>query len=468
MRPISKPASRKRAKTKQRVTHAAAPAPAQGHIQRKAKAVSLGRGYDPYIIGGYLTLVLLVVGIGGWASASKIESAVIAPGAVIVEGKAKTVQHLNGGIIKDIFVKDSDFVTKGDVILSLDPTVVNAATDFANSGYFETLAEIDRLSAERDGRAQILWSSEIRAHAGDPETRLAQGGQVQLFEARRQSYYGRVQQLEQRTAQSRDQMRGINAQSAAIDAQANSIAQELVGLRELLAERLIPKSRVVTLDRELSSLRGRLSENQASVARLTNVVAETQTAIVQTRREWVEAILTDLRAAQAKLSTYTQQRASANDISARIDITAPTSGYIHKFTKTTLGGVILPGEEILQIIPKGQRLVVEARINPQDIDKVELGQVSNVRFSAFNQRKTPEIPGQIASVSPERLSDPITGMTYFNVNVSFDPKDMERLKGQQLLPGMPAEVFIKTGTRSALSYMVKPAQDAMNLSMREE
>lgn len=438
-----------------------------GHMTAKARPQETS--YSRFVRGGYVTLAFLVLGLGGWATFSKIEGAVIAPGTVIVEGDAKTVQHLNGGVIKDIYVKDSDFVQKGDVIMSLDPTVADATTALANSGYFETLAQIARLEAERDDRPDITWPSALRrTQSSRLDVRSAMQGQTELFRSRSLSFQGRVQQYEQKIAQSWDQIRGLQAQLNAAQSQSISISQELDSLRDLLRQNIIPKSRVVALEREKVSLEGRSADFAASMSRLNNVIAETQTAIAQSERERLEDILTDLRAAQIQLNTYAQQRASAGDISKRIEIKAPSSGLIHNMEKTTLGGVIRPGEEILQIIPKDQRLIVEARVSPQDIDKVIVGQFSNVRFSAFNQRKTPEVTGRIDRVSAEHLTDKYTGMTFFKVDISFEPSELERLSGQALLPGMPADVFIKTGSHSVMRYLLKPAQDSMSFAMREE
>ena len=438
-------------------------------VKSQAKPKPKTPSYRGFIRGGYATLAVLVLGVGGWATMSKIEGAVIAPGNVIVEGAPKTVQHLNGGIIKNIYVKDSDFVQKGDVIMSLDSTVANATTELANSGYFETLAEIARLEAERDDRPQIIWPAKLTQKlANNSDVRAAIKGQRELFQSRALSFQGRVQQYEQRIAQSRDQIRGLQAQLNAVQSQSRSISQELNGLRDLLRQNIIPKSRVVALERERVSLEGRSADYAASISRLDNVIAETQTAIAQSDRERFEEVLTELRAAQIKLNTYAQQRASAGDISDRVEIKAPSSGLVHNMEKTTLGGVIRPGEDILQIIPKDQRLVVAARVSPQDIDKVKVGQFSNVRFTAFNQRKTPEVSGRIDRVSPEHLTDKYTGMRYFKVDISFEEKELERLNGQELLPGMPADVFINTGTHTVLNYLLKPAQDSMSLAMREE
>jgi len=426
--------------------------------------------YDKHLKIGFIGIFLLVVVIGGWSAFSKIKGAVIAPGVVVVEGKPKTLQHLDGGIVGEILVKDGDTVEEGQVVLRLDPTMLDANQGLVSTRFYETMSRVARLEAERDGNSRIKWPEElVTASEGLPSVKSAMNGQKKLFDARRIAATGQVNQLRQRLAQSEDQITGLES---LIDAKQNQIAkiqEETNAKRELLEKGYIARSAVLALEREELRLKGDNANHSSEIARLRNAKIETQEQILQLRRDRQAEVLTELRQAETEASDFREQMVTADDQRRRIDVISPTSGRVHNMTVTTIGGVVAPGQEMMQIIPNEERLIIAAHVDPADIDQIYAGQPTTVRLSAFNMRETPEMNGFVIQMSPDRLIDPITGFPYFSVKVEIPQEELDRLpKKLTLIPGMPAESFMQTQSRSVLSYVLKPATDAMRRAAREE
>lgn len=426
------------------------------------------RAYKRYLRVGFIAIALLVLGVGGWATFFHIKGAVIAPGTVVVESKPKIIQHRDGGIVGAIPVKEGDRVAEGAVVMELDPTQIEANRKIVETRHYETLARVARLQAERDQLDSIAWPAELENLASDPVVQRAMTGQEKLFQARRTAYWGQVNQLRRRVAQLNDQIEGLGSLIGANLRQVTLIRGELVDLREGLNRGVVTRTRYNSVQREQARLEGDIANSQAEIARIQNSIGETDIQILQLRREQQEQVLTELRDAQTESSDYREQLTSASDQRDRIELRAPSAGIVHNLSVTTIGGVIAPGQEIMQIIPDGERLIVEAQVQPQDVDQIYPGQPAIIRFSAFNARTTPEVSGEVLQVSADRLLDPVTGFPYFTIKLVVPPDELKRLGAVSLIPGMPAEAFMQTQSRSVLSYVMKPVTDAMRRAGREE
>ena len=434
-----------------------------------ADAKSAKEPYDRFLRMGFIAIFFLL-GIGlVWGSLAKIKGAVIAPGVVVVEGKPKILQHLDGGIVGEIFVKDGDDVTEGDVVMRLDPTMLGANEDLVYTRLRETMARVARLEAERDSERQIAWPDDLINAQDNPIVASAMLGQEKLFRARRIAASGQVQQLEQRIAQFNDQIDGLNALILSKETQAQKIREEADAKRTLVEKGWLAKPVILTLEREELRLKGDVANHQSEIARLLNSISETDVQILQLRRERQAEVLTELRQADTEASDFREQLTTASDQLRRIDVIAPVTGKVHNMTVTTIGGVVAPGQEIMQIIPADDRLIIEAQVDPADIDQIYPGQKTTVRLSAFNMRTTPEMNGLVLQSSADRIIDQVTGMPYYSVKIEIPPNELARLpENLTLLPGMPAESFMQTDSRSVLSYILKPATDAMDHTFREE
>ena len=425
--------------------------------------------YDRFLTMGFIGIFLLL-GIGlVWGSLAQIKGAVIAPGVVVVEGKPKTLQHLDGGIVGEIFVKDGDDVQEGDVVMQLDPTMLDANEDLVSTRLRETMARVARLEAERDSQRTITWPADLLGAKDDPIVVSAMLGQEKLFNARRIAASGQVDQLQQRIAQFNDQISGLNSLISSKENQAIKIREEADAKRTLVEKGWLAKPVILTLEREELRLKGDVANHESEIARLINSISETDVQILQLRRERQAEVLTELRQAETEASDFKEQLTTASDQLRRIDVIAPVTGKVHNMTVTTVGGVVGPGQEIMQIIPADDRLIIEAQVDPADIDQVYPGQKTTVRLSAFNMRTTPEMNGLVIQSSADRIIDQVTGLPYYSVKIEIPPNELARLpKNLTLLPGMPAESFMQTDSRSVLSYILKPATDAMDHTFREE
>ncbi len=423
--------------------------------------------FDKFLLMGWcgigaLILVLLFFLI------APLKGAVIAPGALALEGKPQVIQHVDGGIVGEIFVRDGSAVKQGDVLMRLDPTAIEANRSAVETRRFEMLAFVARLTAERDNANTILWPASLVKHKTLRDVEIAMEGQQNLFEARKRSATGRVNQLDKRIAQSRDQISGLRSLVTSNVSQISLISQELVGLRELVSKGFASKTRVLALEREQARLNGDMASRRSEIGRLENLIRETQIQINLIRREREEEVLSQLRQAETDLSDLSEQLTTAADQRRRVDVKAPVAGLVHNMQIATIGGVIAAGEPIMSIISQNDNLIIETQVQPGDIDQIYTGQETRVNLSAFNQRTTPQLRGIVKSISADRLMDPITGLPYYTVIVIIPPNELALLDGLDLIPGMPAEAFMQTQNRSAWSYLMKPVVDAMRRAGREE
>lgn len=424
--------------------------------------------YDKYLLTGFALIFALVTGFVLWAALAPIQGAVIAPGTVVVEGKPKTLQHLDGGIVGEIFVRDGDKVKAGDVLLRLDSTSLNANRDLLQKRLDAAKAFGARLIAERDGKARIPWGTIFPEGNHKSELSMIIDDQTQLFDTRRSASQGQLAQLQKRLQQSQEQIVGFQSQADANQSQLGIISKELQGLRELFADGYVSQTRILTLEREEAALSGEIAGLQAEIARTKTVIGETEIEILQVTRSTKEEVLMELRTKESEISDLEEQLISASDQAGRVDVVAPVSGTIHNMAVTTIGGVVTPANPLMDIIPDTDRLIVESQVEPMHVDQIFPGQETTVRLSAFNQRTTPELNGIVKSVSANTMIDEVTSLPFYKVRIEIPTDELARLKGLTLVPGMPAEAFMQTDKRTVINYLLKPATDQLTRAFREE
>lgn len=421
----------------------------------------------PFIVAGLVIVALVFGALGTWAAVAPLSGAIVAPGVVTVDTNRKTVQHLEGGIVAELRIREGDAVRQGDLLIRLDDTRVKAQLGMIDGRLDELRAREARLVAERDGTERIVMPAAFAARAKDLQLAAILRGQSEIFVARRNALDGEVSLLAQRTEQLRQEIGGIEAQQQAKTRQVRLIAGELKDLRGLLEKELVPRSRVLSLEREAERLNGERGQHVAEIARARASIGEAELRILQLRKDFRERVITELRELETELFDLSERRIVAQDELRRVDIRAPLSGRVVGLAVHTIGAVIGPGQNLMDIVPEEDRLVVEARVAPEEVDKVGAGQEAVVRLSAFDLRTTPEFKGTVTTVSADRLSDPATNLPYYAVRIQIPGEALAALGDLQLRAGMPAECFIQTGARTALNYLMKPFYDAVLRVVRD-
>ena len=417
---------------------------------------------------GFLSLLLLFGGFGVWAAATRIAGAVVATGQVEVQSQRQIVQHPDGGVVDEIFVKDGDLVAAGQPLLRLDGSLLTTELTIVEGQYYEILARRGRLEAERADAETIRFPDDlVTSAATNAERKALMDGQTSLFEARRETISQSLEQLGKQAEQVVAQIGGIDAQTDALGRQRVLLDEELTDQQSLLAKGLAQASRVLALQREAARLDGLLGEMAASRAqaetRQTEIGIE-RLRLTAERREGAEVELRDLGYRELELA---ERRRSLTEQISRLEIRAPVSGIVLEMQVTTPRSVIRPADPVLFIVPQDRPLVISARIATINVDEVRVGQPVTLRFSAFSSRTTPEIDGEILRVSPDALIDEATRMPYYRAEVTITPDEIAKLGDLALIPGMPVEVYIQTGERSPLTYLLKPLSDYFNRAFRE-
>ncbi len=433
-----------------------------------AKRASATPSLRRHIAIGFAVVALLLGGVGGWAAVASISGSVIASGTLVVETNTKRVQHRDGGIVSEILVKDGDYVLANDLLLRLDDTLVRSNLAIVVKQIDEMMASRARLEAERDGEDEVQFPTELTDRAQEPDMAKALRGEKTLFAARKASQISQREQLGARVVQIGEEIQGLKAQRDAKELEIGFINQELSGLIDLNTKGLVPITRIMSMRREAARLEGERGQMIAEIARAKGRILETELQLTQLDQTLLSDVVRELRDIQVRMVEFAERRVAAKDQLTRVEIRAPRSGYVLQSVVHTIGGVIAPAETVMLIVPKDDRLIVEARVQPNDIDQVNLGQKAVLRFSAFNQRSTPELNGRVDKISADLARDQTTGLPYYVIRIRLEEIEIQRLGDQNLLPGMPVETFIQTGERSALSYFVKPLQDQITRAFREE
>jgi membrane fusion protein, type I secretion system len=421
-----------------------------------------------HLFAGGLIVLLLAGGVGGWASTTQIAGALIAQGSIVVDSNVKKVQHPTGGVVGKLNVRDGDRVKAGDTLVQLDDTITRANLAIITKGLDEIAARKARLEAERDGAESVVFPPEIFARANETPVAIALSNERKLFELRRSARLGQKAQLRQRITQLHDEIRGLTAQQDAKTREITLIGQELEGVRELWKNNLIQINRLTALERDAARLEGERAQMTAAVAQAKGKITETELQIIQIDQDLSSEVAKDMREVDAKFGEYVERKVAAEDQLKRIDIRAPQDGIVLESKVHTVGGVIAAGDAIILIVPETDNLLVEAKVNPSDIDQVQVGQSAVLRFSAFNLRTTPEINGTVMRVSADTTTDQRTGQSHYTIRIAMTKGEIARLGDVKLIPGMPVEAFVQTGERTVLSYLIKPLHDQFMRAFREK
>ncbi len=420
------------------------------------------------LFAGAAIVAALLFGFGGWAAGTNIDGAVIAAGTVVVDSNSKKVQHPTGGVVGEIKVKDGDVVREGDLLVRLDETVTRANLAVITKQLDQLLIRQTRLRAERDNAILDIPPSLLR-RLSDPQIAEMVDDERALFQNRKTSREGQKSQLKERVEQLREEVKGLTGQQQAKAKEIQLVKIELAGQTELWEKQLISVTKFTATQREAARLEGELGAIVSRIAQTRGKMVETEMQILQIDQELRTEVSKDLREVQGKESELVERKVAAEDQLKRIDIRAPQTGVVHQLTVHTVGGVISASDVMMVIVPGNDTLVIDARIAPQDIDHVKAARIAHIRFSAFNQRTTPEFDGIVQRVSADTTRDAgQNNIPYFVARITLPESEMKKLGAMKLVPGMPAEVQIKTGDRTALSYFVKPIQDQWARTFREQ
>lgn len=429
---------------------------------------SASESIQRHIVAGSILVGVLVIGLGGWASTAQISGALIAQGSIVVDTNVKKVQHPTGGVVGELFVRDGDHVKAGDVLIRLDETVTRANLAIVNKGLVEFYARKARLAAERDGADTMAAPPELAGRLNEPDVKEALASERKLFELRHQDRLGQKQQLQERITQLQQQITGLAAQQSAKDKGIALTEQELQGVRDLWQKNLVQLNRLTSLQRDEARLEGERGQIIAQAAEVKGKIAEIQLQIIQVDQDVSSDVAKELREIDSKIGEYVERKITAEDQLKRTDIRAPQDGIVFQSTANTVGGVIAAGDPIMLIVPESDNLTVEVKVDPKDIDQVQLGQTVVLRFSSFNVRTTPEINGTVSRIAADTSTDQRTGQSYYLVRIAMTAQELKRLGDVKLTPGMPVEAFIETGERTMMSYLVKPLHDQLMRAFREK
>jgi HlyD family secretion protein len=431
-------------------------------------AHSVNESIRRHIIAGSVLVGVLAFGLGGWASTAEIAGALIAPGDVVVDSNIQKVQHPTGGVVGKLFVHDGDHVKAGQILIQLDETVTQANLAIVTKGLTELYARKARLAAERDGTDSVAVPEELAGHLDDPGVADAMASERRLFDLRRQDRAGQKKQLQERVTQLQQEITGLAAQQDAKDKEVALIEQELKGVRDLYAKNLVQLNRLTSLERDEAQLEGERGQLVAQAAEAKGKIAETQLQIIQVDADLASDVAKELRETDSKIGEFVERKITAEDQLKRTDIRAPQDGIVFQMTANTVGGVITAGDPTMMIVPEDDKLQVEVKVDPKDIDDVQVDQPVVLRFTSFNARTTPEINAKVVRIGADTTTDQRTGRTYYTVRIGMTNDEIKRLGDVKLTPGMPVEAYIETGERTMLSYLLKPLHDQLMRSFREK
>ena len=412
-------------------------------------------------------IIFVVFGIfGTWAAFAPLDSAANAPGVVTVQTYRKTVQHLEGGIVKELLVHDGDTVKKGDPLIVLDDSQVGAEYEMNRSQLVAAKATEARLRAERDGKTTIDFGDAIEPNTTRGQE--AQFSETQIFNARRNSRMGEIAVLQERIGQLNEQIKGLGNMIGTKNNLGKSYVGEIGELRELLAQGFVDKQRMLEQERKLDGLKSEIADHNSTITKTRLQINETQLQIVQLTKDFNSDVAKQLADTQTKVFDLQERTSAYKDRLSRIVIRAPDDGMVIGMTVHTVGGIVRAATPLLDIVPSVSDLIVEVHVLPVDIDRIGVGKTAKIRFSAFNSATTPEIDGVVTQVSADRLTDERTGAPYYLARLRVTEAGQKKLGDRKLVPGMPADALINTGSRTMLQYILQPARNAISESMIEE
>ena len=468
------------------------------------------RSYKAPLRLGVMVCALVVFGFGSWSVFASISGAVVATGKVSVDGQVQTVQHLDGGVVAEILTRDGDTVREGSLLLRLDAVGLSAELAIGESRLLEAIARRARLEAERDGVASPAWPAALDALDLDrrrrteivsdadnlgntsntdgkkdrqekPAKPVDRSGtqspnkdanrvfeaEVRLFRARNATRAAQVKRLNKSIGQAREQIAGLKEQRKSRRRQQDLIKQELKGAKKLHKDGLSPLTRLLALQRQVSEIDGAMAALTAEVAATGQQIGQLEVEILKVEKDWQEKVLVDLRSAHLEIRELMERRTSILDKLKRVELRAPVSGTVNNLAANTVGGVIRAAEPVLDIVPAGERLIIEAFVSPAQIDRIHEGQLARVRLSAFNANTTPELRGSLVHVSADLIEDKEARTQSYLVRVRIPKSEIAKLEDKRLIPGMPADLFMETGSRSPLSFLLKPLSDQVARANKE-
>ncbi len=435
-----------------------------------AKPVSSHRSLGRHITAVTALGIALVFGVGGWAMTTELSSAIVASGTVVVENNVKKIQHLTGGIVEDVLVKEGDAVKAGQILIKLDGTTVRANLSIVQNTLAQLYARRARLLAEQLGSEDFTIPEDLSQLISGTSTpgEVLEQSERKLFISRKNALVGMKSQLASRKSQLVDETKGLTVQLTGIEDALKLIGEELAGLDKLYGKGLVSMQRLTELKRDRAQLEGDRGARIASRAQAAGKSSEIDLQILQLDEDRRTENATELTDVEGKIAEYEDRRVAAMDQLKRIDIRAPLDGRIYQLAVHSVNGVINPGEVLMLVVPGSDGLTVEAKIATHDIDQIRVGQSVEVRFSAFNQRTTPIVEAEVVTVAPDLVTDQRTGMTYYPLRIKPKAESLKGLKGLTLYPGMPAEVFIKIADRTVISYLAKPLTEQIQHTFRED
>lgn len=417
---------------------------------------------------GAAVALALVVGLGTWSVTARLASAVVVPGTVVVDENVKKVQHPTGGVVGEIRVHDGEVVKAGDVVARLDETVTRANLRVVTTQLDQLEIREARLDAERDGLSSIPVPVDLQERVVEPDIEKIIAGEETLFVSRRLGREGQKSQLNERINQLMNEISGLEAQADSKAREIELIGRELGETEKLWRKNLTSLTKLTSLQREATRVEGEKAQLISSIAQAKAKIAETRLQMLQLDQDLKTEVMKDLRDAQAKSAELRERKVAAEDQLRRVDLKSPETGIVHQLAVHTVGGVVNAGEVIMLIVPQNEALVLEVKVPPQDIDHVHVGQEAFVRFTAFNQRTTPEFRAIITRVAADLTKEQQTGQTFYVARASLEPEEANKLGSLKLLPGMPAEVHIRTGEQTAMTYLLKPLRDQIAKAFREQ
>ena len=417
---------------------------------------------------GFISILILVGGLGGWSVTTQIEGAIVASGTVEVESFRQVVQHQDGGTVVELAIREGDAVEAGRVLMRFDDSAPRSERIIIQSQLDEFLARSARLKAERDTLPQMFFPAELTDRSSeDSELLDLMNGQLRLFEARRATLNEQFAQLKEQVAQLTNQIGGLGVQLESVHTQIELVSDELASQEALLKKGLTQRSQVSGLKREHAQLEGRIGELEAASAQASGQIAETRIERLRLESLRREEAITKLRDVSSQAAEMRQRLLAIDEVLSRLELRAPTSGIVYGLQIHTIRAVVRPAEPVLYIVPSAGRLVVQVRIPTVHIDQVHQGQLATLNLSAFDQKITPVIMGIVTKVSPDAFTDEATGETYYQAEATPNPAALKELDHVKLVPGMPVEAFLRTEPRTPISYLLKPLTDYFTRAFRE-
>lgn len=417
-------------------------------------------------VGGAAAVMITSMGVMG--AATDMSGAVVSTGTLVVESSVKKVQHPSGGVVKELLVTEGAHVNSGDLLIRLDETVAQANLTAVTKSLWELQARQARLQSERDGRDAIVFPEDLTKLPDDSPAQSIMSGERRFFQLRHDASEGQKHQLREQVSQLKEQITGLEDQLTAKKQEAELLSKELVGVEQLWDQKLVSITRLVALQRDSARLLGEKGQLTASIAQARGKISETELKILQIDQDFRSDVAKELADVRAKYAETYEKKVTARDQADKLELRAPQAGIVHDLGVHTVGGVIAAGETVMTIVPQADSLIVETRVPPQEIDQVRLGQPATLRFTNFNQRTTPEVDGEVSRIGADVSREDKTGPSYFVVRIAIGEDQVAKFGGARLMPGMPVEVFMRTGERTLLSYLMKPLADQMHRAFREK